>query len=174
MKKLLGILTICFMIACTTIQQNEEGVAIHRTETDSSKVYSSVKGRMFTFFDWNTDYIHIPMYQQKGTISSQEVKTSDRTTFTLDSIIYTYQPNRGHGQQITKQFRQFANNAEFLDMVEDQVFEITLRALMRDLTLKFTSDSLLSHTNNYVATSKSAFASAILLFCSASMIRVLD
>ena len=76
-------LSSCSLV-CTTIQQNCEGVAIHRTEKDSSKVYEPVSGRMFTFFDWNTDYIEIPMYQQKGSLAHEEVKTSDRSTEKVD------------------------------------------------------------------------------------------
>lgn len=138
-----------FAQSCTTIPQNCEGVAIHRTATDSSKVYEKVSGRMFTFFDWNTDYVEIPTYQQKGSLPHVEVKTSDRSTFSIDSISYTYQTERGRGVDIIKNYRQFASNEDFLDLVEDQIFEIEMSSLLKNIGIKYSADSILSHTPTF-------------------------
>ncbi len=154
MKKLFGLFLFAALIglqSCTTIPQNEEGVAIHRTERDSSKIYEAVSGRMFTMFDVNIDYITVPMYQQKGNLAHVEVKSSDRATFGVDSIGYAYQPERGHGVSIIKNYRQFTSSDNFLDIVEDQVFEMQLSSIMKQTALKYTADSLLSYTPNFIA-----------------------
>lgn len=150
MKRVTILSLIClFVFSCTTIQQNEEGVAIHRTERDSSKVYEAVKGRIFTVFDFNTDYVTVPMYQQKGRIRHIEMKTSDRSTFSIDSIEYTYTPIRGSGVTFIKSYRQFTGNDDFMDIIEKQTINLQVGIALSKIGANYSSDSVLTHTQTF-------------------------
>lgn len=146
-KYFLFIFAVVSFSSCERVKSEFEGVLITNCGRDGLDDFQTVYGRVNTLGPC-TDLVKVPMFEQSGDIEPMKIYCKDGGEFTVDPS-YSYQPIRGQGKFIAYNYKQFSDDAQFLDAIEDNILNKRVRDIYLESARIFTTDSLLNNMNAY-------------------------
>lgn len=152
MKKLLPILLVVVLAACSRVEPNHAGVLMQNYGKAGKADFTIVTGKVNTSA-WGTELYQVPLYEKRASFADNAADGEQQKDFltlqAADKTAFTSRPSYSYKVTKDRAIDVVFNNMhlkdeDFMKGLENNVLETRIYDIMKDVNRSFTTDTLMS------------------------------